>query len=367
MIPGIKSFLKARLNLLAGQWHVNANWPQELNMAQDIHRQNPHTPPLQRGAWRDFRFGVKQGGIALILLAVLGLACGPSAGPETRLPVVATTSILGDMAKNVGGNLVEVQVLIPPGTDVHSYQSRPEDSIAISKARLIVSNGRGLDAFLDATLASTRQASAIHVVASQGLEALPVMELEIPSASGTEEGQERHEEPEHLEGDPHHWQDPLQAIHYVEQIRHGLSQADPANASLYQANAAAYIQQLRQLDSEIAGILEQVPPQRRHLVTFHDAFGHFGRRYGWQVSAFVPHSAGDVTPESIVHILDIIKPDNVPAIFTEPQYLQKAVEQTARDAGVKVGAIYSDTLDSRVPTYIDMMRFNARSLADNLR
>ncbi len=299
---------------------------------------------------------------ALVLLA----ACRGEAGapPAGRMPVVTSNVILADFARQAGGDRVAVTSLVPPGVDLHSFQATPQDSVTISRARVIVTNGFGLDDFLLPALDAAKQPGAVHVVASDGLEGAPVVELEFP---GAPEEAEHEGEPEHPKGDPHHWQDPLQTIHYVEQIRDGLVRADPANASVYQANAAAYVQRLRDLDQEIARTLGQVPPQRRHLVTFHDAFGYFARRYGWQVSAFVPGSAGDVTPAGIIQVIETIKKAGIPAIFTEPQFLPDVVEQAARDAGVEVGIIYSDSLDSKAPTYIDMMRFNARSLAQHLK
>ncbi len=298
------------------------------------------------------------------VLALLAVACTRStSGATTRVPVVVTTAILADLVKNVGGDRVDIRVIVPPGADVHTFQSKPEDSVAINRARVIVSNGRGLDAFLDPVLQGAKGPDAIHVVASAGLEGAPVEEMDFPG----EPEAKAQREPDHPQGDPHYWQDPLQTIHYVEQIRDGLAQADPANASIYQANAAAYIQQLRNLDQEIARVLRDVPPQRRHLVTFHDAFGYFGRRYGWRVSAFVAHDASDVTPGKVVQVMELIRKEGIPALFVEPQFRPNVMQQAARDTGIAVGTIYSDTLDSKVPTYIDMMRFNARSLAEQLR
>jgi ABC-type Zn uptake system ZnuABC Zn-binding protein ZnuA len=392
-------------------------------------------------------------GLLMLLGGVAGWlasACVSSASPGptpaadltpstlARVQVVATSAILADLAKNVGKDLIEVRTLVPPGVDLHSYQATPQDSIAISRARVIISNGAGLDNFLELVLQSAQQPSAIRVVASAGLQAASVVEMELPGEGGPEEelieeveelvhrveggeltaaaaltqlgellsgdGHKESQElgdqllvlisdaqggqrtPEavieaidrllsqhegeghgHDEGDPHFWQDPLQAIHYVERIRDGLGQADPAGAQSYQANATAYIQQLRQLDQEIASTLGQVPPARRHLVTFHDAFGYFARRYGWQVSAFVASDASEVTPQKVVTVMERIRGQGIPAVFAEPQFRPDVMEQAAKDTGVRVGTIYSDTLDSKVPTYVEMMRFNARSLAQHLR
>jgi ABC-type Zn uptake system ZnuABC Zn-binding protein ZnuA len=323
------------------------------------------------------------------LLAAVAVACGAAAPaasptptatsapptPEPKLKVVTTTTILADLVSNVGGNQLQVQFIVPPGADIHTFQTNPSHSLATSEADVIISNGFGLDDFLEPVLRGAKQAEAVRVVAAEGLPAEPITEMAFPEENHKQEHQEELPEQhqgeeqghEHEAGDPHFWQNPLFTIHYVERIRNSLIQADPDNAEVYNRNAAEYIQQLRELDREIAQTLNQVPPQRRHLVTFHDAFGHFARRYGWRVSAFVTGSAGEVTPEKVVSVMKVIKAEGIPAVFAEPQFRQDVLEQAARDTGIRVGTIYSDTLDDMLPTYIEMMRFNAKSLAEHLR
>ena len=295
--------------------------------------------------------------MALVLLAA---ACGggtsPAANTNPRTQVVTTTAILADMVENVGGDRVEVRSIVPPGVDAHSFHSRPGDSIALSNARLVVSNGAGLDAFLDPLLKSAKGAGTVHVVAAEG--------LRTSAPGGTESaGDEAHDGRRGAWGDPHFWQNPLYAIYYIERIRDGLVQADPASSRVYRDNAAEYMQKLRDLDQEIARTLSVVPPQRRHLVTFHDAFGHFAKRYDWRVSAFVVSDASDVHPRTVVEVLERIKDEDIRIVFAEPQFSADVLGQAAKDAGIVVGRIYSDTLDDQVPTYIDMMRFNAKSLS----
>ena len=320
--------------------------------------------------------------VALAALTLLLAGCAPSANqgsspgsladamsgaPETpALKVVATTTVLADLARNVGGELAEVTSLVPTGADVHSFQSTPANSITIGAAGLIISNGAGLDDFLTPVLTSAQSQGSIHIVASEGLEAGEIEEMAFPEgdAAHTDETEDSHGE-EHSEGDPHFWLDPTLTIHYVERILEGLTEADPINAQQYTANGQAYIEQLRQLDEEIAETLAQVPPERRHLVTFHDAYGYFGRHYGWKVSAFVPSDASDVTPGDIVTIMAQIKLDGIPAVFAEPQFNSDVLRQASRDAGVKVGTIRS-LVDDQTPTYVEMMRANARSLVENL-
>jgi ABC-type Zn uptake system ZnuABC Zn-binding protein ZnuA len=235
--------------------------------------------------------------------------------------------------------------VIPPGADVHSFQTTPNHSIAISNAGLIVSNGGGLDDFLYPMIENAQEDGAVHIVASQGL-----------AGASTRQ-------------DPHFWQNPANAVHYVRRIQEGLSAADPANAESYRDRADSYVQRLLDLDQEISQILSEVPPSRRHLVTYHDAFAHFGARYGWRTSSLVANDAGGVTPNAITHLQERVRQEGIAAVFTEPQFRSKVIELAARDTGVEVGTIYSDVLGggSAADTYIDMMRLNARNLVELLR
>ena len=284
------------------------------------------------------------------------------------MKIVATNTVLADLARNVGGELVEVASLVPAGADVHSFQTTPSNSLTIGEADLILSNGAGFDDFMAPVLSNAQSQESIHVVASEGLVATKIEELEFPKedAVGAEDT-ERSSEDERPAGDPdpHFWLDPTLTIHYVERILEGLTEADPNNAPQYTANANAYIEQLRQLDREIAETLAQVPPERRHLVTFHDAYGYFARHYNWKVSAFVPSDASDVTPGDIIAVMGQIKLDGIPAVFTEPQFNSDVLRQASQDAGVEVGIIRA-LVDDQTLTYIDMMRANARSLVENL-
>jgi ABC-type Zn uptake system ZnuABC Zn-binding protein ZnuA len=293
--------------------------------------------------------------LALAVLAgLLAVVCGGKEGPPAsatisggRLEVVTTIEILADLARNVGGDRVKVRSLVPPGVDVESFQTTPEDSIAVSRAEVIVVNGLGLDAFLESVVEGAQRTGAVLVIAAEGLGTGP---------RGVANAR-----------DPHLWQDPLLAIHYVERIRDGLASADPENAPVYQANADAYMAELRQLDLEIAQTLAEVPPQHRRLVTSHDAFGHFAARYRWESSALAPSDASQVTPATVAAVIERVRRDGIPAVFVEPQLGRAVMEEVARGAGVRVGVLYSDALDDKVTTYIEMMRFNAKSLAEHLR
>ena len=170
---------------------------------------------------------------------------------------------------------------------------------------------------------------------------------------------------DHGAGDPHFWQNPRMVVHYVDQIADGLAAADPDNASLYMDNAAAYIAELEALDAYITEELSHIPQEHRVIVTFHDAFGYFGTRYDMEVMAFVGGHGGDVSPDDIARVLDLVNDEGLPAVFAEPQFSADALEQVARDANIQVGIIHS-LPTSAYPDYISMMRANADALHDLL-
>lgn len=258
------------------------------------------------------------------------------------MPVVTTTALLANMVKNVGGDLVDVTALVPPGADVHSFQSTPADNVAVSRAALLVSNGGGLDQFLDQVIEGSASDSAVHILAAESLL-----------------GQDG--------DDPHFWQNPVFAVEYAESIRDGLIESDPANSSSYQANFESYKDELTKLDFDIASTLDSIDDSRRHLITFHDAFGHFAARYGWQITALVGSDASQVSPGPVVEILEQVKAQGIPAVFAEPQFSSGLLQKAAEDAGVEVGPIYSDVQGGEAASYIDMMLFNANSLARLLK
>ncbi|PKB70638.1 MAG: hypothetical protein BZY87_08875 [SAR202 cluster bacterium Io17-Chloro-G6] len=283
---------------------------------------------------------------AVIGLLLLALACGYSQAAATpsanQLAVVTTTALLADLARNVGGDLVEVTALVPAGADVHSFQSTPADSVAINRADLVVSNGGDLDGFLNPLIQGSLSDDAVRVVA-----AAPLLKT-----GGT---------------DPHFWQNPIFTENYIEEIRDGLIKADPENSLDYQVNFDSYKKDLAKLDFDIASMLDTVDPARRRLITFHDAFGHFAQRYGWEASAFVASDGSQISPGRVVEMLEQVREQGIPAVFAEPQFRSDILENSAHEAGIEVGTIYSDVLDGNVTSYIDMMLFNANTLARLLR
>ena len=171
---------------------------------------------------------------------------------------------------------------------------------------------------------------------------------------------------DHGEGDPHFWLNPRLVVHYVNQIANGLAAADPANAATYQANTAAYIRELEMLDAYIADTTAGIPKERRIIVTFHDAFGYFGTRYDFELMAFVGGHGGEVSPDDIANVLELVRDRGIPAVFAEQQFSADALEQVARDTGIRVGIIRS-VPDATHSDYLGMMRANADAIAAELR
>jgi ABC-type Zn uptake system ZnuABC Zn-binding protein ZnuA len=293
------------------------------------------------------RINTHPGGLlAALLLSLIAAACGGSgatATPAANLLVVATIPVLADFAGRVGGDGVEVRTLVPSTGDVHSFQSTPRDSVVIGEARLIVVNGGAVDDFLRAVIDAARSDGVVVVEATQGL---------IPADARTR--------------DSHFWLDPLRAVTYVERIRDGLVSADPGKAERYRRNADVFAAELRALHEELIATLSGVPSERRVLVSFHDAFGHFGARYNFEVLAFVGGDGGNATPATVVEVIETVRTRGGNVIFAEPQLRRDVLERVATDAGITVGEIRSGTFDAAAPNYKEMMRANARSIVEHL-
>ena len=167
-------------------------------------------------------------------------------------------------------------------------------------------------------------------------------------------------------GDPHFWLNPRMSVHYVNQIANGLVAADPDGAAVYLDNAAAYIEELEELDAHIADAIGSIPAAHRVLITFHDAYGYFGARYDVEVLGFVGSHGGEVSPDDIAGVLELVENRGLPAVFAEPQFSGDALEQVARDTGIQIGIIRS-LPDDEYPDYLSMMRANADELARLLK
>ena len=295
--------------------------------------------------------------VYLILLLVM-TACSPASkpGPMTTGPhVLATETFLGDIAQNVAGDRLKVETLLRATVDPHEFQPTPQDAVKISESQMLIVNGLGYETWLTKTLENT-SGQRLVVVASKGL-------TPNPDPSG-----------EHPDGDPHMWMNPLNVIQYVENIRDGLAQVDPAGKDVYATNADVYIAKLKELDQWVKGEVAQLPTEKRLLVTNHDALGYFAQAYGFKVvGAVIPSVTTEASPsaQQMAGLIDIIKSSGAPAIFLDIGENQNLAKQIASESGANVVTdLYVEsisTMDGPAPTYIDMIKHDVSVIVDALR
>ncbi len=303
---------------------------------------------------------------------VLGAACAAPAAPNVGgvLRVVATHSILGDLVKNVGGDKIALVVLVGAGGDAHTFEPNPQDVAQIAAAGLLFENGLQFEGWLDAAYAASGSA-ALRVPVSAGIEPLMAAEEHEAGADASHATEAAGADQHHGESDPHIWQSVSNWIMAAKNVRSALATADPANAEVFSANAAAYIAELQKLDVEIFAQAKALPAEQRVLFTSHDALGYFAVRYGFKVAgaalASFTTEASDPSAAQLAELVQAIKAAGVPAVFTENMHSQQVMDQIAREAGISFAReLYTDALGepgSAGETYLKMMRSNSTVIA----
>ncbi len=307
--------------------------------------------------------------------ALIGLsltAPAPAWSADAPIPVVATFSILGDMVGRIGGNKVAVTTLVGANGDAHVYHPTPADARAVSQAGILVFNGLAFEGWLD-RLVEASGFDGVRVVATDGIEPIRLEDDDHHDDDHDDHAKKDDHADAHDHGafDPHAWQDPANAVIYVDNIAAALAEADPANASTYQANRAAYVAEIEAVDADIRKALGALPEDRRTIVTPHDAFGYFSEAYGLRflapsgISTESEPSAGDVAT-----LIRQIRDEGITAVFVESITDQRLIKQIADETGASIGGtLYSDALsgsDGPASTYLDMMRHNVEMLTEAL-
>ncbi len=281
----------------------------------------------------------------LILLAACQMSSSPSP-PANELKVLAVSSFLADMAQHVAGDRLEIETLIPVGVDPHTFEPTPQDVTKIADSQVVIANGAGLEVWLQEII-DNAGGDQLVIEAAQDL-------VSNPSRPG----------------DPHFWLDPNYGIHYVEQIRDGFIAVDPEGEAVYTQNAADYIQELEELDAWIAEQVEQIPVERRLLITNHESFGYFADRYGFQVvGTIVPSFSTGSSPsaQQLVQLVEAIKATKAPAIFLESGTNPELAEQVAREAGVEVVVDLLTHSVDHPGGYIEMLQYNTSAIVEALK
>jgi zinc/manganese transport system substrate-binding protein len=286
--------------------------------------------------------------LVIAALAILGAAPAAAQEPQPgKIKAVATFSVLADLARNVGGDRVEVTSLVGPNGDAHVYSPTPGDAKTVAAANVVFVNGLGLEGWMTrlVTASGTR---APMVVATKGITPRRMEDEDRPGRTVT---------------DPHAWQSVADAKIYVANIRDGLIAVDPAGKATYQANAAAYLAKLDELEREVKAAIARIPADRRKIITTHDAFGYFGAAYG--MSFIAPEGVSteaEPSAKEIAKIITQIKKQKIPAVFLENITDPRLMDRIAHETGATIGGtLYSDALsppDGPAATYIDMMRHN---------
>ena len=245
--------------------------------------------------------------VLTLLAAIVLAACGFAASAQDKPKVVATFSILADLAKNVGGDRVEVATLVGPDGDAHVYSPTPADGRRLADAKLVVANGLKLEGWMG------------RLIKSSGTEALVVEAAKgVRPIKAEEHGQDHGHDHGHADVDPHAWQSVANVKRYVTNIRDGLIAADPAGKAAYEANAAAYLERLDALDKDVRAAVDAIPRDRRKIITSHDAFGYFQKAYG--VTFVAPQGVSteaEASAKDVARIIQQIRREKIPAVFLE--------------------------------------------------
>lgn len=287
------------------------------------------------------------------------------AAAQERPKVVATFSIIGDMARQVGGEGIDLTVLVGPNSDAHVYEPRPADAIALARADVVLSNGLMFEGFLTRLIeASGTDAQLVEL--SQGAQI-----LDDPAGGHYHHSGDRaifHAAPQ----DPHAWQSLANAQVYAENIADSLCQADAQGCDTYRDNAERYIRELQALDAEIRAALDAIPPERRTVVVAHNAFRYYQDAYG--VTFLSPQGVSTESEASAADVAGLIRQireTGAGAIFGENVSDARLIQRIAAEAGLDIaGTLYSDALsgpDAEAPDYIQMMRHNTRSITAALQ
>ena len=300
--------------------------------------------------------------VVVAFVAIALAACGTGSGSASpgassaavtpgpdALKVVTTTTVFADIVQNVGGSRVAATSIIPPGVGPEDYEPKPDDAKRLADAKLIVSNGVGLDDFLNDLLASGTGGETPHLVLGDGI---PVM---------TVDGEEN----------PHFWLDPtIVKQYYLPAIATKLTELDPDGKATFDANVASYGAQLDELDTELKAKIDTILAANRKLVTFHDAFPYFAKHYGFELVGVILANVGqEPSAADLAALVEKVKAAGVKAVFSEAQFNPKLTETLAQEAGIAtvVTTLYNDALGpAPADTYLGLMRWNVDQIVEAL-
>ena len=267
---------------------------------------------------------------------------------EAKFKVVTTFTVIQDIAQNVAGDAATVESITKPGAEIHEYEPTPKDIVKAQSADLILWNGLNLERWFERFFQNIKDKPA--VVVTEGITPLSIYEGPYKDAPN-----------------PHAWMSPSNALIYVENIKNALVKYDPQNADTYQKNAAAYAENIKQLDKPLREKLSQIPADQRWLVTSEGAFSYLAKDYDLKEGYLWPINAEQQgTPQQVRKLIDLVKKNHIPVVFSESTVSAKPAQQVAKESGAKYGGVlYVDSLsaaDGPVPTYIDLLNVTVSTI-----
>lgn len=290
-----------------------------------------------------------------LLIAAAGLVCagllpaGASAQGAKPFRVVTTFTVIQDIAQNVAGDKAVVESITKPGAEIHDYQPTPHDIVRAQEASLVLWNGMNLERWFERFFENVRDVPGVTV--TDGIEPM-----------GISEG------PYSGKPNPHAWMSPRNALIYVENIRKALVKYDPANAESYNRNAESYAAKIKALDEPLRQRLAAIPEDQRWLVTSEGAFSYLARDYGMKEAYLWPINADEQgTPKQVRKVIDLVRKNRIPVVFSESTISDRAAKQVARESGARYGGVlYVDSLSAAggpVPTYLDLLKVTVETIA----
>lgn len=289
--------------------------------------------------------------------AEMTLPC-PAGGSPDAVPaadaqkVLTTFTTIADMARNVSCGLLDVQSITKPGTEIHGYEPTPSDLVKTQNANLVLFNGLGLERWFEKFMGSVQNIPSVNL--TDGIELVPIAEGEYQDKPN-----------------PHAWMSPQNALIYTENIRKAFIALDPANEAAYTANAAAYSAEIQEINTFLKTNLDQVPAEKRFLVSCEGAFSYLIRDYGMQELYMWPINADQTgTPKQVAKVIDGVQDNAIPVVFCESTVNQGPMQEVANQTGATYGGyLYVDSLteaDGEAPTYLKLLQFDATRIVNGL-
>ena len=311
--------------------------------------------------------------IGAIFLSIILIACGSGSTTEDpssdKINVLATTPMLGDFVNEIGGDNINLTILMPPEADPHTYDPSPQDASKIADADIVFYVGLKYEpAALVKLLENTLDNEAVLVEVGESINPIEFSE-EGHDDHDDEEGHDDHKGHDHGAEDPHFWFDPLRVVMAVELMMNQLIELDPSNSEAYKSAGDAYISELNELDSTVSALIETVPSKNRKLITTHESLGYLEARYGVEVlTTIIPSltSADEISPAELVDVLDVIEDNNIKVIFVESEAPSVYADTIAAEANIKtVTGLWVETLREN-QSYGDWLIENVGLIVENL-